>query len=401
VATGHHAASSTGGGRALELYRFPILRPEEIALFAGRFKGILFDAVSPGDHCEVNPVSGYIHYFKSPANTAPGGQQIANLPQNKAEAERAARRFLASKYERFTRDFELQGHVTRLYGEGKPLRHGFAPIPHPDWLKLVEAYPVKSRRNTRADHWLCKFEVELPLQHGKMPMLNAHVDVRLGGAPVASLPTAYEVVGFVSRFRPMVFAPSGPLAPFLEDTGSPHRAHGAHGAESGGHGHGHGVLFDNPMVICYMLADDNSPQFHLLPYEVTVEGGDHASVLPASKESLWVELQVEKQFGNYVVYALVMGGSGNYEAKWGYWKPFGGMDAEGQVRSTVKSVRGGLEVSPVYAGVATGKLTLPVGVWDVGFSVYDRDHHNILHRVVSLMLNPEGERVSTLQNVVS
>jgi hypothetical protein len=370
----------------LDLFSFPILSPDEIAHFSKRFKTQLFGTPGPNDRLEINPVSGYLSYSKSTLNDPEARDQSNRLPQTEAEALQAALKFVKDKYASFEKDADLQSRVTQLHAAGKPLKKAFAPIPHPDWLKVIEVYPVRNSAKGHADHWLCKFEVELPLPKGKALLLNANLDLRIGVPAVSALPDSYDVVGMVMRYRPLVYAPQGPLELFLEDTGDPQHVEADETdehASSGGHSH-----VGNETFISYLLADENSPQLNLLPYEVTLAGGHHLSILPASKQSLWVELQVEVDGGEYKIYALIMGGSGDYDAEWAHWKLFGGMREDGQIVHAKESKSAIAQPFANYPGVAYCELSLPIGILEFGISVYDRVHKNIIHKMHALTLKP-------------
>lgn len=367
----------------LDLFSFPILSPDEIAHFSKRFKTQLFGTPGPNDRLEINPVSGYLSYSKSTLNDPEGRDQSNRLPQTEAEALQAALKFVKDKYASFEKDADLQSRVTQLHAAGKPLKKAFAPIPHPDWLKVIEVYPVRNSAKGHADHWLCKFEVELPLPKGKALLLNANLDLRIGVPAVSALPGSYDVVGMVMRYRPLVYAPQGPLELFLEDTGAPQHVEADEEASQGGHSH-----FGSETYISYILADENSPQLNLLPYEVTTAGGHHLSILPASKQSLWVEFRVEVVNKEYKIYALIMGGSGDYEAKWAHWNPFGGINTEGQLIHSQETESATIENSTAYPGVAVSELSLPIGIWEIAISVYDRTFNNIIHKRHALTLSP-------------
>jgi hypothetical protein len=380
VAIQHEHTTAASG--YLDLYSFPIMSPQEIERYASRFKAMLFGAISKDDTCEINPISGYCYYAKAEKTPSSGAPSVVNLPRDKGEAAKAAVGWLRTKYGEFLKDNQLQSQIQQLYSKGKPLKFGFAPIPHPDWIQLIEAYPVKSRHHSKADHWLCKFEVVLPLGGSKFKIWNANIDLRIGAATNPSFPLDFQLQGLSIRYRPLIYWPSAPLEKFLDDTGNP--AHLEHETEQP-----HEFHLESNTHICYILSDDNAPQFNLLPYEVTIAGGHEASILPASKQSLWVELQVEYTGGCYIVFALIMGGSGNYEGKWGHWKTLGGMDEAGNITHSIQQQDAHLEHSSIYDGVAVSKITIPLGIWDIVISVYDKVHNNSIHKSISLALNPQ------------
>lgn len=385
--------SKRKSNKSLELYKFPILSPNEIEYFAGSFKELLFGARSASDRCEINPVSGYISYAKAMENRAATKNGGKNLPQAEQDASNAALAFLKEKYQAFSKAARLQQSVQQRYNKGKSLEYSFAPIPNPEWLKPLEVYPVSSANNGQADHWLCKFEIEIPVNKTRMKLFNASIDVRVGAAPIASLPKQYEIVGLISRFRPIVFAPSKPLEMFLEDTGNPMPSQDESEEE-----HAHGFQAENETIIAYMQSDADSPQFNLLPYEVSLEGGHHLNILPASKESLWVEFASEVELGKVKVYALIMGGSGHYQVKWAQWNTFGSMTESGEISNEIEAKRAHLQHSSIYDGVAVSELKVEDGVRDVAISVYDRQNGNVVHKVISLTVNPFASSVAPQEN---
>lgn len=354
-----------------------------MAFYPAKVKAILFGQLGPDDQAEINPVSGYIRYTKSSLGKTDSVAKARNLPQTKGEAQKAALAFLREKHAEFLAFKALQDDVTRLYGQGQPLKQGFAPVPHPDWLRLVSTDLVSNEKPGCPDHWCCKYAIELPLPSGRAVLLNSELDIRIGMAHLGISPAQYEVVGFSMRYRPIVYQPVGPLDYFLPDIGNPGHD------EDEAHGDAH-MHLSTETHIAYILEDANAPQLNLLPYEVTVGGGHHVSVLPASTRSIWIEWRVETTAQNYLIHALIMGGSGTYNGNWAYWKPFAGIRLDDSLDGSVatdKAIKDAdFEHSTAYPGVAISTLTLPLGIWEFGISVEDKVHGNAIHKVHSLML---------------
>lgn len=376
------------------------MSPAEIARFGGRFKQVLFGPTGSDDRLEINPESGYISYSKATLNHPEGRDDSQRLPQTEAEAVQAALDFIREKHAAFLADSELQDQVAQLHHGGKPLIKGFAPIPQADWLKLVEAYPVRNTTRGHADHWLVKFAVELPMPNGKpVHILQASLDLRIGPPALSSYATAYAVLGMSLRYRPLVYAPQGPLPPFLADTGDPDHAETDASHSHGGHHH-----IGNETFISYILSDAHTPQYKLLPYEVTVEGGHHLSVLPATKESLWVEWRVEHDLDEYTIYALIMGGSGAYEAHWASWRPFGGISDTGELAHQPEVKPATYQSALAYPGIAVCTLKLPIAIWEFGISVTDRGNGNFIQKRHALTINPMHEAftsTATIQEILA
>lgn len=89
-----------------------------------------------------------------------------------------------------------------------------------------------------------------------------------------------------------------------------------------------------------------------------------------------------------------MGGSGDYDAKWGYWSTTGIMSEAEELVNSVNSKTANLQHSNAFDGVAIAEFKVPKGIWDIGISVYDRQNHNVIHKVVSLTVNPYGNSFS-------
>lgn len=364
-----------------------------MAFYAGDIKAILFGQLGPDDQAEINPVSGYIRYTKSSLGKTDSVAKARNLPQTKGEAQKAALAFLREKHAEFLAFKSLQDSVTGRHGQGQPLKQGFAPVPHPDWLRLVSTYLVSNTKAGVPDHWCCKYAVELPLPSGRATLLNSELDIRVGMAHLGISPAKYEIVGFSMRYRPIVYQPVGPLDYFLPDIGNPEHE------EDDAHGDAH-MHLNNETRIAYILDDAHAPQPNLLPYEVTIGGGHHLSVLPASTRSLWIEWRVETTPQNYVIQALIMGGSGTYKGNWGYWKPFSGIRLDGTLALDKATPKAHFEHSTAYPGVAISTFTLPLGSWEFGISVEDTVHGNVIHKVHSLSLQtkpftPPAEPIAT------
>lgn len=271
-------------------------------------------ASSPEVSFEINAVSGYVSYRHRKKLYREEERKTLALPPTEEAATLAAKTFLSERYRAFTTNGLLQRTFANALTKGKPLAYpfSFSMIPPPRWLKHAGTYLVRNDKHAQPDHWLCKFQVEIETAGGKLPVLNSSLDLRIGESGGGGA-LNYEVIGFQSRWRPIY--ESYRVEQFLPDTGQPE--HDPAEEQNGGHMH-----LDEFTLLSYLLADEKVPQFNLLPYEATVSGEHHLSVLPASKHSLWVELNVRKANGKYKVQALLMGGSGNYQAHWGFWDPY-------------------------------------------------------------------------------
>jgi hypothetical protein len=295
-------------------------------------RDLLFGAgAASGDAVfEMSPVSGYVGYRHNKKLYREEERKTLSLPPTREEATRAAKAYLAERHLAFTRNALLQQAFANTLTRGKPLAYPFSLIPPPRWLKHAGTHLVRNDKHDQPDHWLCTFQVEVEAPDGrKLPVYGSSLELRLGESAGAGGPAArYEVVGFRSRWRP-VYEPYR-VQQFLPDTGEPE--HDPHEAASAGHAH-----VDETTLLAYVLADENVPQFNLLPYEATVSGEHHMSVIPASRDSLWVEMRVSKAGGKYGIQALILGGSGSFKAYWGFWNPFAWEPAEQDAESTRKA----------------------------------------------------------------
>ncbi|HKO95417.1 MAG TPA: hypothetical protein VJU86_00385 [Pyrinomonadaceae bacterium] len=290
---------------------------------------------------EINPISGYVTYRHAKKLYREEERRNLALPPTKEAATLAAKTFLFERYRVFTLDQLFQRTFANALTHGKPLVYPFSVIPPPHWLKHAGTYLVRNDKHEQPDHWLCKFQVEIETpDRKKLPVLNSSLNVRVGERANGGRAQDYEVIGFQSRWRPIY--ENYRVEQFLPDTGEPeHDPAEAHAAGSTGHVH-----VDEHTLLTYLLADENVPQFNLLPYEATVSGEHHLSILPASKDSLWVELNVRKVNGKYKVQALLLGGSGNYKAYWGFWDPYGFEFKDGPSPKGPIKVEKPIEVEP-------------------------------------------------------
>lgn len=320
-----HSHRGSSGTRKPRLFAFRVVPADLLTQYGSLIREVLFGgAAAPSGKTvfEIDPVSGYLNYRNPKKLYREERRRTLALPRTKEEATRAAMAFLAGRYEAFTGNAHLRELFANSLNEGKSLALPFSAIPHPGWLKHFGTSLVRNDKHPQPDHWLCKFQVEVECpDKSRLPVLNSSIDVRIGeaAADARGVPN-YEVVGFQSRWRPVYDA--YPVERFLPDSGAAPPAHAgghaeAHSEASAAHLHA-GKL----TRLAYLLADENVPQFNLLPYEATVSGEHHLSILPASKDSLWVEFNVRRVGGKYRIQALVMGGSGDYQAHWGFWDPF-------------------------------------------------------------------------------
>jgi len=314
--SGNHPHSSAARRPTLNLSAFKIVPVKLIIQNQTLIREQLFGggASSPEVSFEINAVSGYVSYRHRKKLYREGERKTLALPPTEEAATLAAKTFLSERYQAFATNQLLQQTFANALTKGKPLAYpfSFSMIPPPRWLKHAGTYLVRNDKHEQPDHWLCKFQVEIETAGGKLPVLNSSLDLRIGESGGGGA-LNYEVIGFQSRWRPIY--ESYRVEQFLPDTGQPE--HDPAEEQNGGHVH-----LDEFTLLSYLLADEKVPQFNLLPYEATVSGEHHLSVLPASKHSLWVELNVRKANGKYKVQALLMGGSGNYQAHWGFWDPY-------------------------------------------------------------------------------
>jgi hypothetical protein len=316
--SGNHKQSGATRRQRLSLYAFKIVPVIFITQNQTLIRDLLFGGLASSTEVafEINPVSGYVSYRHTKKLYRAEERKNLALPPTKEAATLAAKTFLSERYRVFTTNQLFQQTFANALMKGKPFAYPFSVIPPPQWLKHAGTYLVKNDKHKQPDHWLCKFQVELETpDRRKLPVLNSSLDVRIGETAGGGA-LNYEVVGFQSRWRPIY--ESYRVEQFLPDTGKPE--HDPNEEQSAGapvHMH-----LDEHTLLTYLLADQNVPQFNLLPYEATVSGEHHLSIMPASKDSLWVELNVRKVNGKYKVQALLMGGSGTYQAHWGFWEPY-------------------------------------------------------------------------------
>lgn len=314
--SGDHGHPGGGRRRRLSLYAFRVVPVKLMMESRILIRDLLFGAGAASRDAvfEMSPVSGYVSYRHEKKLYREEERTSFSLAPTEEKATGAAMAYLAERHLAFTGDTRLQQIFADTLTRGEPLAYPFSPVPPPRWLKHAGTHLVRNDKHDQPDHWLCRFQVEVPASGGRMlPVYGSSIEVRLGDSAGAGLAARYEVVGFRSRWRP-VYEPYR-VEQFLPDTGEPE--HDPHEAESAGHAH-----VDETTLLAYVLADENVPQFNLLPYEATVSGEHHMSVIPASRDSLWVEMRVAKAGGRYRIQALVLGGSGNFQAGWGFSNPF-------------------------------------------------------------------------------
>jgi len=312
--SGDHAHPGGGLGRRLSLFAWRIVPARLLMESRILIRDLLFGpgAASADAVFEMNPVSGYVGYRHDKKLYRQEQRRNLSLPPTREAATRAATVYLAERHLAFTGNALLQRALAGALTQGRPLAHPFSPVPPPRWLKHAGTWLVRNGRHEQPDHWLCRFQVEVEApDRRRLPVYGSLIEVRLGES--AGGAARYEVVGFRSRWRP-VYEPY-PVQQLFPDTGVP-----GHLDPAASPGHAHAG--DETMLLSYVLADENVPQFSLLPYEATVSGEHHMSVIPASRDSLWVEMRVGRGGGKYRIQALVLGGSGNFKAYWGFWNPF-------------------------------------------------------------------------------
>jgi hypothetical protein len=317
--SGNHKHSHSPRRQRLKLSAFRIVPVDYLTQNRILIRDLLFGAGAASTEVafEINPVSGYINYRHTKKLYRAEERKNLALPRTERSATRAAQTFLSERYWIFADNVLIQQALANTLSNGRPPAYKFSVIPPPQWLKHAGTYLVRNGKHNQPDHWLCKFQVAIETpDRKKWPVLNSSIDVRVG-EPANGGGQNYEVIGFNSRWRPVYDYYR--VEQFLPDTGEPeHDPAEEHSQDALSHAH-----VDEETLLTYLLADENVPQLNMLPYEATVSGEHHVSILPASKDSLWVELNVRKVNGKYKVQALVLGGSGNYQAHWGFWDPYG------------------------------------------------------------------------------
>jgi|SRR6185369_5032142 len=371
----------------LSLYAFRMVPVRLILQNQALIRELLFGGVraSSETEFEINPVSGYLSYRHKKKLYGEEERKNLALPQTKEDATSAAYTFLEERYRAFADNQLLQRLVAGVLTKNKQLDYSFSVVPPPKWLKHVVSILVKNDKHKQPDHWLCKFQVEVETPDGrKIPVLNSSLDVRIGEAVGGGV--NYEVVGFQSHWRPLY--ESYRVEQFLSDTGEPEHDPEEESAASDD------VHVDELTLLSYVLSDADVPQLNLLPYETTVSGEHHLSVLPGSKDSLWVELNVKKAGGKYKVEALLLGGSGNYQAAWGFWNPYGyvfnypkkvkGKAGEIKLKQQMRAAEFfKIEVEP-DAHVHVAELQLDEGVYEVALHVFDVTLKNFIAKRISI-----------------
>jgi hypothetical protein len=269
------------------------------------FSGISIDKDSVWT---VAPASGWI-YFAQASKIFSSARKTALL-QTADEVHSTAEAFFAAANTRI-------GQNTTLAG-----RSVLPVFPEKRFLKEDKTEPVLNPDTGVVDHWLCRYRIVLPssvdFREAKANVIGAGLDVRIGNRG--------EILGFHLRWRPYVkkqetaFAVSL-LALTLADWISS-ATHG-HCEEEHDHEEEDHIELDaetwDALNIVYIFQGANSEQTHFAPF-VPKAAGHHFGYLPVSTFSLAVSIAPMKQSGNTrTVYAIVFGGSGQYEYDWGAW----------------------------------------------------------------------------------
>ncbi len=392
-----NAATSPTPVRRLPAFR--LVPARDLMENAAWIQQVLFGR---GGRFEMHPVSGHIRYEQPKKLQREDKRRYLALPPTREAATLAAKTFLSNRHDALTR------------GQARPL----PVIPPPTWLRHYGTYLVRNDHHDQPDHWLCKFQVEIEIAgQTSIPVLGASIDLRIGEAATdAGLEPNYEVVGFYSRWRAV--SDQYTVGAFVPRETQPH-VHGADASAGAGEGKEH-VHLDASTRLTYLLSDESDPQSNLVPYDATVSGEHHVSILPASDDSLWIEFHVGVERGSYAIQAVVMAGRGSYQAAWGYWDPYAAAelgagvdlaeDYEGDGDDSAipppappvaapPSAMKGTAKRPVVKGVAanltkvetgaTGQvhvaeLRLPEGVWEVALRVHDATLNNFIARRISL-----------------
>jgi hypothetical protein len=402
----NHEHSRAATRPRLKLSAFRIVPVERITQNRILIRDLLFGGRASSTEVvfEVNPISGYVSYRHTKKLYREEKRKNLALPRTKEDATQAAKTFLSERYEVFITNRLLQQTFADALTKGKPLIYPFSMIPPPQWLKHAGTYLVRNDKHDQPDHWLCKFQVEIGTADGKkLAVLSSSLDVRLGESANGGGAQRYEVIGFQSRWRPIY--DHYRVEQFLPDTGEPdHEPAEEQSAGPAGHVH-----LDELTLLSYLLADENVPQFNLLPYEATVSGEHHLSVLPASKDSVWVELNVRKVTGKYKVQALLLGGSGNYEACWGFWDPYayefpGRVEKEFSLKQNSRAAVLIKLETDLNVQVHVAELEVDEGILEVVLQVFDETLQNFVAKRISLNIHatetPFASPTSNEQNNV-
>lgn len=378
----------------LSLYAFKLVPVRLMVQSQALIRELLFGGMASSSETafEIHSVSGYLNYRHTKKLYREEERKNLALPETEEDATCAAYTFLDERYRAFTANLLLQQSIACELTQDK-LAYSFSVVPPRQWLKHVASYLVKNDKHKQPDHWLCKFQVEIEAPDGRrMPVLNSSLDVRLGEA--AGGGSNYQVVGFQSRWRPVY--ESYRVEQFLSDTGEPeHDPQEEESEIASGHVH-----VEELTLLSYVLSDANVPQLNLLPYEATVSGDHHLSVLPASKDSLWVELNVKPFGGKYKVQALLLGGSGNFQAAWGFWNPYGYAFnyRNKKMRKKTKDIKPKQQKPAAQffeidtgldAHVYLAELELDKGIYEVALHVVDVTLQNFIAKRISINIRAD------------
>ena len=271
----------------------------------------LRDLESPDRAFTIHPASGFIFYADHGALWQnPLG---SDLPSDTSEAERLARAFLAD--------------ANRAIAGSHTMRRARIRQIFPTDLRPLWIGGIIPKGSNRADHWLCRFAVHLPVDHQRTARVEgAAVELRLGRHG--------RVIGLTSRWRSIVgdlisverdherrataihADPAGmirrPQFPQVPVPPAPPRENAHANAE---HHHAHA---DEPAEFLYWLEDEDAPQVFLSP--VYLEGsGEHRAVRAASAHTLRVEIRQRTSGARIELLAIVSGGSGDYAYQWAQW----------------------------------------------------------------------------------
>ena len=176
----------------------------------------------------------------------------------------------------------------------------------PDSVQSLQLAPAQARPQDLAvlanmsgdgfDHWLYRAQPLLSLgdNQGSAQVLGSAIEIRIGDGGA--------VIGFSIRWRALtgktVYAPKSDLAPRMLDqpADDPNDK--------------------TPPELVYVLDGEFSPQTFLSPYYLRGTGHE-ISVVSASQASLTIDFYGRNTSENAELTAFVMGGSGDYDVRWG------------------------------------------------------------------------------------
>lgn len=257
----------------------------------------------------IHPASGYLFYSDGDQLWQESGERWLPSPQ---EAESYARSFLEESNKK------IAGNRTLRQERIGPL--------FPADLRRLRVAGVVKKGSERPDHWLCEFAAYLQADISHTARVEgALVDVRVGSKG--------RIIGLSSRWRLITgdllsverdqnsrnastFADGSgnirrPAPASLPSIAKPPVVHEAPGGESRSH---------SAREFLYWLADENAPQKFLSP--IYLEGdGEHRDVRAASAHTLTAAIWQRTVGTRIELAAVIGGGSGSYEYRWGYWTP--------------------------------------------------------------------------------